>query len=538
MPGSLNEALAALRGRPRVPAEGRRVHARRDRHVDRVQDARTRSTRCSSARTRGSSTSTTTSDWQRRLTCSCPRKCRLTCGNGFSPFVVGSRRFSLSCAIDVPWSSRRRPHRCRWGFPGRDSPRCGTVTAGAQQPADRPNRSADEPRGLTVSRPGRCARLAARNGFDPPRPTYARPCGRAEVGLRASGRAWCRRVRHRLSAQSKVLPSLSPGRGRSRVRRGRCAHWRFALLRDFRPGVRVTECANPPGVLRAGRHPRAIRPRPPRDPQSSPAVLGRDRSGSRLGGGASSWSKVDLASGHDRRRFSRRSGRTHSVRVKPPVAPFDLRTVGAACPDDSAWVCGSIRVFLDRALPRAGWIRVRFRVLPRRLAAKKSAGTIVVVAGGPGESAMSQHAWSQKAFRSLRADHDLLLVDNRGREPQVRSSVRGRSRVCHRLRVALCRAILGRHADDYSTVAAVDDLAAVLTRVHSCTVDLYGESYGTFFAEVFALRHPQHLQRLVLDGALGLNPDPWKRDALRAVLADIRLTCRANPTCRSAGATP
>ena len=62
VPGSLNEALAALRGRPRVPAEGRRVHARRHRHVDRVQDANTRSTRCSSARTRGSSTSTTTSE--------------------------------------------------------------------------------------------------------------------------------------------------------------------------------------------------------------------------------------------------------------------------------------------------------------------------------------------------------------------------------------------------------------------------------------------------------------------------------------------
>ena len=37
-PGSLDEALAALRKRPRIPAAGRRVHARRDRHLDLVQD--------------------------------------------------------------------------------------------------------------------------------------------------------------------------------------------------------------------------------------------------------------------------------------------------------------------------------------------------------------------------------------------------------------------------------------------------------------------------------------------------------------------
>ena len=37
-PGSLDEALAALRTRSRVPAARRRVHARRDRHLDLVQD--------------------------------------------------------------------------------------------------------------------------------------------------------------------------------------------------------------------------------------------------------------------------------------------------------------------------------------------------------------------------------------------------------------------------------------------------------------------------------------------------------------------
>ncbi|HTL86464.1 MAG TPA: hypothetical protein VL856_14860, partial [Acidimicrobiia bacterium] len=77
---------------------------------------------------------------------------------------------------------------------------------------------------------------------------------------------------------------------------------------------------------------------------------------------------------------------------KPTGPPFDLRTVGTPCHNDSAWVCGSIRVPLDRASQSTGSVRVRFRVLPRRLRAKESAGTIVVVAGGPGAPAMPQYS--------------------------------------------------------------------------------------------------------------------------------------------------
>ena len=60
MPGSLDEALDALEERPRVPAQGRRLHRGRDRDLDRVQDGRTRSTRCACARTPTSSRSTST----------------------------------------------------------------------------------------------------------------------------------------------------------------------------------------------------------------------------------------------------------------------------------------------------------------------------------------------------------------------------------------------------------------------------------------------------------------------------------------------
>jgi pimeloyl-ACP methyl ester carboxylesterase len=215
--------------------------------------------------------------------------------------------------------------------------------------------------------------------------------------------------------------------------------------------------------------------------------------------------------------------------------PFDLRTVGAACGNDRSWVCSSIRVPIDRRSPAAGSLRVSFRVLPRRLASKPSSGTVVVVAGGPGDSSISQYVWARRAFRSLLADHDLLLVDNRGSGasdpihcPEAEQSFTLAAAV-------QCRTLLGSRADDYGTVAAVDDLDAVLRYIHASDVDLYGESYGTFFAQVFALRHPQGLQRLVLDGALPLDPDPWRVASIAAGLAALRTVCQTDAACNSLG---
>ncbi len=36
-------------------------------------------------------------------------------------------------------------------------------------------------------------------------------------------------------------------------------------------------------------------------------------------------------------------------------------------------------------------------------------------------------------------------------------------------------------------------------------IDLYGDSYGTYFEQVFAIRHPNLLRSIVLDGAYPLN---------------------------------
>ena len=55
--------------------------------------------------------------------------------------------------------------------------------------------------------------------------------------------------------------------------------------------------------------------------------------------------------------------------------------------------------------------------------------------------------------------------------------------------------------DDYTTALSADDLAAVIAALRLGRVDLYGDSYGTFFTQVFAGRHPGLVRSVVLDGA-------------------------------------
>ncbi len=65
-------------------------------------------------------------------------------------------------------------------------------------------------------------------------------------------------------------------------------------------------------------------------------------------------------------------------------------------------------------------------------------------------------------------------------------------------------------------------------------IDLYGDSYGTYAAQAYALRFGDRLRSLVLDGAYPLpGTDPAWADLLAAVRRGLRLTCDRRPDCPS-----
>ncbi len=168
-------------------------------------------------------------------------------------------------------------------------------------------------------------------------------------------------------------------------------------------------------------------------------------------------------------------------------------------------------------------------------------GTIVAVQGGPGYATRQYRDSYLDLFRPLLGRYQLLLVDNRGTGdsgaidcPKLQS-YRGN----YVRNAGACGRQLGATAADYGTADAADDLADVVTALGIDRIDLYGDSYGTFFGQVFAVRHPDLLRSLVLDSAYPVvGPDPWYRDTNRALRAAFGRACRRDPGCAAVPGGP
>jgi pimeloyl-ACP methyl ester carboxylesterase len=217
------------------------------------------------------------------------------------------------------------------------------------------------------------------------------------------------------------------------------------------------------------------------------------------------------------------------------------------CEDlEGAW-CGSLRVPFDRADPAAGTIGVGFEWYP---AEQAPTGTIVAVEGGPGYPSTGSRDSYIELFAPLQRTRNLLLVDNRGTGGSALINCRPLQRWHLALgeeeddrRVAACgdqlntaRRLPGGglvHGSDlYGTANAARDLADVLAALQTGPVDLYGDSYGSYFGQVFAARYPGLLRSLTLDATWPvLGADPFYVSTIETARIAFDLACRRSVAC-------
>ncbi len=233
-------------------------------------------------------------------------------------------------------------------------------------------------------------------------------------------------------------------------------------------------------------------------------------------------------------------GRT---KLRPaPITKYDLPAsifMGSLelqrCPQMPAY-CGTLSRPLDPAGQVPGVINISFELFPHRDHLLPPLDPIVANEGGPGYPSSGTASSYVGLFYPLMDRHDLLLVDQRGTgnsqaidcEPLQNSaylSLRG---------VGLCGEHLGNTSDLYGSGIAADDMAAVLDALGFGRINLYGDSYGTYFAQTFAGRHPGRLRALVLDSAypvVGLSP--WYPEASPAMRNAFDSICRQSLSCRN-----
>ncbi|MGZ8593253.1 MAG: alpha/beta hydrolase [Actinomycetota bacterium] len=234
-----------------------------------------------------------------------------------------------------------------------------------------------------------------------------------------------------------------------------------------------------------------------------------------------------------------------AVTMAPAAAGGGSAPAEHACGGRDRAVCGTVEVPLDRADPAAGTIGIGYERYPHTDATRSARETIVAIEGGPGYATTASRGYYLGLFRPMMDRHDLLLVDLRG----TGTSEPIDCRPLQDLRlpdydrwvqaVGRCGRQLGDASDVYGTANAADDLADVLDALEIDTVDLYGDSYGTFFSQTFAVRHPDRLRALILDAAYPVEgADPWWRDLARAAADGVRLVCERDPGCAALGGDP
>ena len=211
------------------------------------------------------------------------------------------------------------------------------------------------------------------------------------------------------------------------------------------------------------------------------------------------------------------------------------------CRDDKSARCGTIQVPVHRE--RASGAEAE-GALSRLSAHRPLAPRAGADRDGRGRAGLRIHRLGLElpvhAAAAARARHDMIVIDNRGTGQLGRdrlSAPSGLRRGNYVREVGRCGRKLGKRADAYGSGAAADDLAAVLDRLKVPVVDIYGDSYGTYFAQTFAVRHPTRVRAVVLDaayavtgfrsvGARAERADPLRLARRLRALGRLRERCR------------
>ncbi len=248
---------------------------------------------------------------------------------------------------------------------------------------------------------------------------------------------------------------------------------------------------------------------------------------------------------------------TPSTYAARPDTRERLKELGAVPCPNSAFTCVTLTVPLDHFNPQdTRTIDVVFAVLPATGTRK---GMFVTATGGPGSAGIECCADYYTTFfaPAIPEKFDIVFFDQRGiglsggldcfqsAAPFYQADWRADTS----LREQKLRAAAKKFADDcdaemghpeilpyLGTEQAVQDLELFRQMLGDEKFWLYGESYGTQYAQAYAHAHPEHLAGMILDGTVDLTPAgiPYYAAAAQSftdTLVASLAQCEANEKC-------
>ncbi len=205
--------------------------------------------------------------------------------------------------------------------------------------------------------------------------------------------------------------------------------------------------------------------------------------------------------------------------------------------------CGTLSVLENPADTEGRTIELNIRRLPA-IRAIPAEDPLFILVGGPGQAATEFSTYVAPLFNDVRKKRDIILLDQRGT---------GRSNPldCERDEtdnwtlsdeqeqaegIELLKACLDTYDADlrfYTTPYAMDDLDQVRRALGYQHINLWGVSYGTRAALVYARLYPESVRTIILDATAPVEmmiPHSMEIDADNALLA-LENHCQNNPSC-------
>ncbi|MBV6698206.1 alpha/beta fold hydrolase [Kitasatospora aureofaciens] len=204
----------------------------------------------------------------------------------------------------------------------------------------------------------------------------------------------------------------------------------------------------------------------------------------------------------------------------------------APCPGSPGYTCGTLTVPLDHGGDTPGTLNLQVAVGGNTDAPK---GDLLFLTGGPGQPGVPLLNKIAGKLAPVLKDYRLVMFDQRGTGanalqcPALQDQM-GASDLTPPTPQAVtdCAAALGPGRQYYSTADTVADIDQLRRALGDKRLTLDGVSYGTFTAERYALAHPAHVARLVLDSVVPQQGyDPLDPVPLRAAARVLTAACKA-----------
>jgi pimeloyl-ACP methyl ester carboxylesterase len=205
--------------------------------------------------------------------------------------------------------------------------------------------------------------------------------------------------------------------------------------------------------------------------------------------------------------------------------------------------CGTLSVAENRENP-SRMIDLNIAIVRTKSTSKKT-DPVIMLAGGPGQSAIETYPEVHPAFQSIRKDRDIILVDQRGTGGSNKIACNFDETIAEQIQLdesvyfdELNKCIHKLDADTrfYTTTESIKDLEEVRKALKIEKWNLIGISYGTRKALTYIKLFPEVLRSVILDGVvpqqepLALSHEKNLLNALSKQFAQ----CSAQPACAEA----